>query len=180
MNILTVLLPRYHMQSSGIRRNRLLTDRAVERDRQTSRKRAGERWTMIDTGYMAGSNGTLTGLTLTSGVNYSVLRSVIGFTVATRAVVGEARSARDRENSFKLFQAAIMSFVFALCKLLSFYGPFPCSVRRTTSHLVITCGKKKDFYNTWKKDFNIPRSNFRCNFVAYVETRGERGGLMYE
>lgn len=30
------------------------------------------------------------------------------------------------ENSSKqLFQAAIMSFVFALCKLLSFYGPFP-------------------------------------------------------
>lgn len=43
---------------------------------------------MIDTGYTAGSNGTLTGLALTSGVNYSVLWSVIGFTAATRAVVG--------------------------------------------------------------------------------------------
>lgn len=98
----------------------------LERDRQTSRKRAGERGTMIDTGYTAGSNGTLTGLTLTSGVNYSVLRNVIGFTAATRERCGRGAFGTGSENSFKqLFQAAIMSFVFALCKPLSFYGPFP-------------------------------------------------------
>jgi len=43
------------------------------------------------------------------------------------------------------------------------------------SYLIITCEKKEDSWKTIceKKDFNIPRSNFRCNF-AYVRWRGER------
>lgn len=118
----------------------------LERDRRRMpRNERGERWTMIDTGYTGQKATELWRDTLTSGVNYSVLRSVIGF---PRAKELKAHTERiPLKTFFSRRRLCLLFSNYLLCKLLSSYSLF----------LHVQDEKYFSIVNKWKE------RRFRCS-----------------
>lgn len=130
------------------------------------RNERGERWTMIDTGYTGRKATELWRDTLTSGVNYSVLRSVIGF---PRAKELKAHTERIPFKNF-FFSRRRLRLLFSnylLCKLLSSYSLFLQCIYRTKNTSLSLISEKKE-------DFDVPRINFAAAISWQIGRCGKR------
>lgn len=122
----------------------------LERDRRRMpRNERGERWTMIDTGYTGRKATELWRDTLTSGVNYSVLRSVIGFPRAE-----ELKAHTERIPLRKLLFFPDDDYVF--CFQTTCYANYFLRIQ-LVSTVYIQNEKYLSIVNKWKE------RRFRCS-----------------
>lgn len=132
------------------------------------RNERGERSTMIDTGYTGRKATELWRDALTSAVNYSVLRSVIGFPRAEELKV-HTEGIPLRKLLFFFFQTTIMSFVFKLLVTQTTFFVYSLFLR----YIYRMKNISRSLISEKKEDFDVPRINFATAISSQIERCGK-------